>query len=125
MILFLNSLGQLAPNTVDGHLHLEIPIGKMGHFVHNIRSEHELHKEKRANFSFTITTKMCLDTCKLNSTGSYDCMYESYYKKREQCELFKNKQLVKLENVQIEKLEHSYKTIKDNLVMKDQEFTTD
>ena len=72
-------IGELAPNTVDGHLHNEVPVNMIGKLIGNIRSEHDLNKQKRNNYSLTINTKTCLDACKLNSTGMYVCMYDSYY----------------------------------------------
>ena len=48
-------------------------------------------------------------------------MVDSYWKTREQCQRYEDKDLVKLENLKIEKLEHKFKSMKDNIAIRNQD----
>ena len=58
-------MGQLVPNNIEGHLHIEIPMSKIGNLVKDMRIKHEENKKKWENITFSTNThKLCLDECK-------------------------------------------------------------
>ena len=114
--------GQLVPDNIDGHLNIQVPISAIGQLIQNIRGEHESNKKKRGKITFSsISTKKCLDNCKMKNTGHFDCHVDASYYTREQCQRYEDKDLVKMENLQIEKLEHKYESMKRNLALKNQQ----
>ena len=115
-------MGHLVPNNVEGHLHIQVPMAKIGHMVQNMRAEHEDNKKKWKNITFSTNShKLCIDDCKKNSNGKWDCLIDSYNVIREECERYEDKVLVKMEHLQIQKLEHRNDVLKTNLVHKNQE----
>ena len=82
-------LGQVVPDNIDGHLNIQVPISAIGQLIENIREEHESNKKKRGNITFSsISTKKCLDACKMNNTGHFECLVDAYYETREQCQRY-------------------------------------
>ena len=76
-------MGELAPNNIDGHLNIQIPLAAIHNHIQNIRKELEENKKKRGK---TTSTSMCLDDCKPNKYGIFDRMVDASYKTREQCQ---------------------------------------
>ena len=59
-------MGELVPNNLDGHLHIQIPIFNIKKHVQNIRKEHEENKETRGKITFSsINSKKCLDDLRM------------------------------------------------------------
>ena len=115
-------LGQLVPNNIEGHLHIEIPMSKIGNMIKDMRIEHEDNKKKWENITFsTKTFKLCLDECKKNSDGIPDCLIDSWHDTREECQKYEDKSSVRMEHLQIQKLEHRFDVFENNLVHKKQE----
>ena len=115
-------MGELAPNNIDGHLNIQIPLAAIHNHIQNIRKEHEENKKKRGKTSFSKkSTKKCLDDCKPNNNGVFDCMVNASYKTREQCENYEDKELVKMENLEIEKLEHKCKSMMRNVALNNEQ----
>ena len=103
-------------------MHINIPLSGIEENVKNMREEHDENKEKRKKLTFSsINAKKCLDECTPNKDGNFDCMVDSYWKTREQCQRYEDKDLVKLENLKIEKLEHKFKSMKDNIAIRNQD----
>ena len=106
---------QVVTDNIDGHLNIQVPISAIGQLIQNIREEHESNKKKRGKIKFSsISTKKCLDACKMKKIGHFECLGDDYYKTREQCQRYEDKDLAKMENLQIEKLEHKYESINPN-----------
>ena len=115
--------GELVPDNIDGHLNIQVPISAIGQLIQNIREEHESNKKKRGKITFSsISAKKCLDACKMSSSrGHFDCHVDASYYKREPCQRYEDTDLVKMEKLQIEKLEHKHESMKRNLALNNQQ----
>ena len=52
-------LGQLVPNNIEGHLHIEIPMSKIGNMIKDMRIEHEDNKKNGKTSLFQLKLLSC------------------------------------------------------------------
>ena len=107
-ILF-KEMGQLAPDNLDGYLKIEVPVFAIGDLLEKIKEEHESNKEKHDEFASSI--KKCLDKCKPYNR-KYRCLVDKYWETYEPCKRYEDKNLIKMEAMKIDKLEHKYGAMK-------------